>query len=1150
MARERLGTVLRSVRKVCVAQGAQGQGDGALLQRFQGQQDEDAFAVLVQRHGRLVLGVCRRVLRHEQDAEDAFQAVFLALARCAASIRKPDALASWLHGVAYRTAMGLKRDAARRRAHERRVETMTHEVHLSPPGLGELQAILDEEVNRLPEKHRAPFVLCCLEGKTKAEAARALGWKEGTVSSRLAQSRKLLQKRLSLRGVALSAVICATEVTREAVQAAAPAALVTATVRAAQLFRVGNAAASLAVSARAATLAERTIHTMMLAKLKSAVFVLLTAGLLACGAGVMAYWASAEKPNNAPPPEDRRAEPPKPEGRQVQADRYGDPLPEHALVRLGTVRFRHDGGVDAIAISPDGKTLFGGGSRSVRAWDAATGKERRRFDFNGIGEEEVEVIALSPDGMTLAACGCHTICLWEVKSGKELRHWKLTIERLEPLAFRRPRAYSFLAFSPDGKTLLSRGPVGKGLHLWKTATGKEVRRFDEHWDTVRFRAHALSPDGKRLAVVYDDEENKSRPVRLWDVTTGKELLALPGEQASAVCLAFSPDCKTLATGHESRAGKVVRLWDAATGKELRSLKGDGAPSTLAFSRDGKTLAAAVAGNAIILWDLSAKKAAPSKVIRRTEKPSVPINGLVFLPDGKTLAGVSEHNTVLFWDVATGAPVRRFDGHDSYVTTVAYSPRGDTLATASSGDGTIRLWDPVMGKERRRLPALDGKAWRHDLAFLALAFTPDGRALALGQAHGVVRLREVATGKEVRSFEHKIDDWVDVIAFSPDGKTLASACGREVRLWDVASGKSIVKLEGNQERRCLAFSPDGRTLALGAGSECKQAAIRVIDVPSGKEQQGFGRGIMVNALAFSPDGRCLAAADEVHVVRLWDFASREERLSFPHDQELNLEEGKSLFQESAVTSVAFSPDGHWLLAGYYMNVKGESYALLWDVWTGEKACLFAGHGGTVSTVAFAPDGKTCATGSQDTTALVWDVAALLRQRRPRQLDLTDAELNRLWATLQDRDIAKAHQAMGTLAACPEKATRLVKERLPPVVAADPKRVAALIADLDNEAFAVREKGTQSLEELGASAEPGLRRALAAKPSSEVTRRLKRLLDKLEGMDRFRVQRGVEILERIGTSEARRVLEAMAKGMPESQLTTEAKAALARLQKCPK
>src|SRR5262249_11585062 len=320
----------------------------------------------------------------------------------------------------------------------------------------------------------------------------------------------------------------------------------------------------------------------------------------------------------APPPEARRAEPPKAEGRPVRADRYGDPLPEHALARLGTVRFRHNSGVNTIAVSPDGKTLFGGGGLSVRAWDGATGKERRRFDFRGIPEEEVEVIALSADGKTLATCGSHTVCLWEVESGKELRHWKVTIERLEPLPFRRPRGYAFLAFSPEGKTLLSRGPVGKGLHLWETATGKEVRRFDEIRDTVTLRAHALSPDGKTLAVIYDDEQNKSRPVRLWDVQSGKERLALPAEQARAACLAFSPDGKTLATGHEGRQDGAVVLWDAATGKKLRSLKGDGAPGTLAFSQGGKTVAAAGAGNAVLAWGLSRQHAGPSQGKRPAE----------------------------------------------------------------------------------------------------------------------------------------------------------------------------------------------------------------------------------------------------------------------------------------------------------------------------------------------------------------------------------------------------------------------------------------------------------------------------------------------------------------------------------------------------
>src|SRR5262249_24018761 len=147
-------------------------------------------------------------------------------------------------------------------------------------------------------------------------------------------------------------------------------------------------------------------------------------------------------------------------------------------------------------------------------------------------------------------------------------------------------------------------------------------------------------------------------------------------------------------------------------------------------------AAAGARDTILVWNLAVDEAGASKVIRRTGEPAGPAHGLTFLPDGKTLAVVSEHNTVLFWDVATGASVRHFDGHDGYVTPVASSPRGDTLATGST-DGTVRLWNPATGKAR------DGKGWRNDLAPWALAFTPNGRALAVGQSHGVVRLREIA-----------------------------------------------------------------------------------------------------------------------------------------------------------------------------------------------------------------------------------------------------------------------------------------------------------------------------------------------------------------------------------------------------------------------
>jgi RNA polymerase sigma factor (sigma-70 family) len=222
MPNARLGAVLRHIRRVALPPDTQGLTDVQLLDRFSRGREEAAFAVLMQRHSGLVWGVCRHVLRQEQDAEDAFQATFLVLARKAGTIRKREALASWLHGTALRIAMTARREQGRRRAHEAKAAPARKAVAPSESAWQEVLAALDEEVRDLPARQRAVFVLCALEGQSQAEAAAALGWKLGTVAGTLARARRHLRVRLGARGITLSAVLAGIAIAGRPARAGAP----------------------------------------------------------------------------------------------------------------------------------------------------------------------------------------------------------------------------------------------------------------------------------------------------------------------------------------------------------------------------------------------------------------------------------------------------------------------------------------------------------------------------------------------------------------------------------------------------------------------------------------------------------------------------------------------------------------------------------------------------------------------------------------------------------------------------------------------------------------------------------------------------------------------------------------------------------------
>jgi RNA polymerase sigma factor (sigma-70 family) len=272
--------------------------DGQLLERFNHRGDQSAFAALVQRHGPLVLGVCRRVLHDDHDTEDAFQATFVVLARKAAGISKHESLPSWLYKVAYRIALRARADKARRQSHEQQAPPRPVNRVLGDVVQHELQQILDEEVQRLPEKYRAPILLCYLQGQTNEEAASTLRCPTGTIKIRLLRGREILRKRLLRRGLALSVVGLLGEALVHMARAAVPPPLARAAARAA------TEGGSVAVTG----LADGLLRGMCVAKLKVAAVVMMTL-MLTCLADGLLGRASAAAPEEPPhlrrPPETR-----------------------------------------------------------------------------------------------------------------------------------------------------------------------------------------------------------------------------------------------------------------------------------------------------------------------------------------------------------------------------------------------------------------------------------------------------------------------------------------------------------------------------------------------------------------------------------------------------------------------------------------------------------------------------------------------------------------------------------------------------------------------------------------------------------------------------------------------------------------------------
>jgi RNA polymerase sigma factor (sigma-70 family) len=1090
------------LRHICWLSGSssEGESDGTLLDRFVAARDEAAFNALLARHGPLVLGVCRRALGDGPDAEDAFQATFLLLVRKAGSVRRSTSVGPWLYGVARHVALKARRGIDRRRARERLAPPPAPAAGTDEADRRDLRRVLDEELGRLPEKYRATLVLCYLEGKSHEQAAGELGWPNGTVCGRLARAREMLRGRLLRRGVTLSAAGLLAEQAGSA-SATIPPALAEATLQSARHVRFGSGA----LSPRVAALLREGMQAMFLSKVKTVVGVVLALTLLAAGLG-LAVLAGRPAPPSGPPPAAQ------PSGEKKDVD-LGGPLSPGAVARLGTTRFRHGGAVNDVAFSPGGRLIASAGTDgAVRVWEATTGKEVLTLSGHQQGPSAV---AISPDGKTLASADLGQVLLWDLATGKRLP----SPERTGPAAIAR------LTFSPDGRLLAWCG-ADRTIRLWGLAAGKEVRRIDGPDVSAEMFARgaameggfldlSFSPDGKSLAAAFWDGRGY-----LYEVSTGKRLRRFggPARGDRIARLAFAPDGRALVTGG---AEDPLILWDVATGKKSRALGDKPAQVwSVALSPDGKVAAAGNSVGGITAWDLQTGRQRFHVV-----GPRGTVTCLAFSPDSRHLAAGGQNGSVRVVDAIRGRPLDPASGHRDRLLSVCFSPDGRTVATGGDDD-TVRLWDPSTGRERRRLEKPGDKDCSNAV------FSPDGKVLATwgrtpawDEGDPCIRLWDPATGKELRTLACP-DGFVNGIAFSPDGKSLAARCSdNAVRVWDFAGGKKLATLEHNDYVTGAAFSPDGMTFA----TSTEGLALRFWDARTWRQRWQLTKQPGLHTLmGFLPDGHSLVARDVAGRLSLWETGTGGERLRWPPPAKVG-------------HAVALSTDGKLLASG-----EGNAISVR-ELATGKELCRLLGHRDAIHGLAFSPDARRLASASWDTTALVWDVSDV-RPERPGGAVASD-DLNSLWDDLAGADAARAHQAILHLSRSPGRAVPFLARRLRPVAAADAQRVARLIAELDSQEPAVRERAARELAALAELAEEALRRALANEVSAEVQRRCRELLRALQGPVRqketLRALRALEVLEEARTPEVVRVIRQLAGGVPESRVTRAARAALARL-----
>ncbi|HEY1190529.1 MAG TPA: sigma-70 family RNA polymerase sigma factor [Gemmata sp.] len=684
-----------------------GAPDADLLARFAASHDPGAFEELVRRHGALVLGVCRRVTGHPQDAEDAFQAVFLVLAQKARGLRNAGALGNWLYGVAYRVSLRARRAAGRRKARE---VTMSHPPERAAPVPGplvpELAPVLDEELAALPAHYRDAIVLCDLQGASREDAARALGVPEGTLSSRLATGRKRLAQRLAKRGVALSVAAVPAALGDVRAATVVPAELVSQTGRLAADFATGgNAPRALTHLLKGGSPVRKT-------------FLIGAAAVVAVAGAVLAAHPGAEPPPNNPPKPlpvaEKAPPPPKPQEAPKAAPapaptfttapklRYSSDLPaSHAYTALWNPTGTH--------LAINGREAPGAWAKNAHravVWVVGTDTKTRPLDaYPGDG---ATLVAVAPDGNGIVTdlreykliSGKHRLNFWAKRApggvviGAE-RPSALVVESAIQLEATETHGYAFsadrktyrtVAYHRDGATIKQIEVVE--VNVATGTAGKPLLKLDWGW-------HALSANGKRLAIV-DAEIAK---VTVYDVDGGAKVsehtfapdvpVTLPGgkkidlhrpssQGRLGATLVLSADGRRLVVARG--IGRTVVL-NTDTGDPLPTLAGTALgevyPDAQAFTTDGRLLAVQMRP-----YEVRIEKARELKGGFGGAAPKEP---QVSLTGGNPVLNV--------WDTQTGKALKTWQSADGVRS--AFCPTKPLLAILEpNGDTETRLgfWD--------------------------------------------------------------------------------------------------------------------------------------------------------------------------------------------------------------------------------------------------------------------------------------------------------------------------------------------------------------------------------------------------------------------------------------------------------------------------